>query len=133
MKPYNRAYSSAIKVTTPYECWFNKRPDVSHLCEFSAPVWILLQGQQTLPKMEPKSKQRVLVGYEDGSLSVLYYNAETQKILISRNFCFLEPSTASSKCLLITPDDEGESRDATDIVTRMLGEPSGRPLNPLKH
>ncbi len=31
------------------------------------------------------------------------------------------------------PDDEGESRDATDIVTRTPGESSGRPLNPLKH
>ena len=40
----NRAYSSAIKVTTPYESWFNKKPDVSHLHEFGAPVWILLQG-----------------------------------------------------------------------------------------
>jgi hypothetical protein len=40
----NRAYSSAIKVATPYESWFNKKPDVSHLCEFGAPVWILLQG-----------------------------------------------------------------------------------------
>jgi len=40
----NRAYSSAIKVATPYESWFNKKPDVSHLCEFGALVWILLQG-----------------------------------------------------------------------------------------
>jgi hypothetical protein len=86
-----------------------------------------------LPKMKPKSKHRALVGYEDGSKSVLYYNAETRKILISRNFHFLEPSTASPKRLLITPDDEGESRDAMDIVTRMLGESSGRPLNSLKH
>jgi len=27
----NRAYSSAIKVITLYQCWFNKKPDVSHL------------------------------------------------------------------------------------------------------
>ena len=31
------------------------------------------------------------------------------------------------------PDDEGELRDATDIVTRTPDESSGRPLNPLKH
>jgi len=78
--------------------------------------------------MEPKSKRRALVGYEDGSQSVLYYNAETRKILISRNFRFLEPSDATPERLLITPDDEGESRSATDIVT---GTPSSRP-NPLK-
>jgi len=73
----NRAYSSAIKVATPYERWFNKKPDVSHLHELRALVWILLQGQQVLPKMEPKSKHQALVSYKDGSKSVLYYNAET--------------------------------------------------------
>jgi len=31
------------------------------------------------------------------------------------------------------PDDEGESRSAMDIITRMLGESSGSPKNPLKH
>jgi len=40
----NRAYSSAIKVIMPYEHWFNTKPDVSHLREFGAVVWILLQG-----------------------------------------------------------------------------------------
>ena len=129
----NRAYSSAIKVATPYERWFNKKPDVSHLREFGASVWILLQGQQVLPKMEPKSKRRALVGYEDGSKSVLYYNVETRKILTSRNFHFLEPAIPSPEHLLITPDNEGESGDATDIVTGTPGKPSGSSLNPLKH
>ena len=117
----------------PYECWFNIKPDVSHQHEFGAPVWILLQGQQVLLKMEAWSKHRALVGYNDGSTLVIYYNAETRKILISRNFHFLEPSIASPEHLLIMPNDEGESRDATDIITGTPGESSGRPLNPLKH
>ena|SRR6266851_6393880 len=73
----NRAYSSTIKVTTPYQHWFNKKPDVSHLQEFGTPIWILLQGQSKPPKMEPKSKCHTLVGYKDGSQSVLYYNTKT--------------------------------------------------------
>ncbi len=73
----NRAYSSAIKVVTPYEHWFNIKPDISHLHEFGTPVWILLQGQQVLPKMEARSKHQALVGYDSGSTSVIYYNAET--------------------------------------------------------
>ena len=35
----------AIKDKTPYELWYGKKPDVSHLCKFSAPIWVLLQGQ----------------------------------------------------------------------------------------
>ena len=40
----------------PYEGWHNKKPNVSHLCEFGAPVWILLQGQKIDQKMQAKSK-----------------------------------------------------------------------------
>jgi hypothetical protein len=84
--------------------------------------------------MEPKSKHRALVGYKDGSQSALYYNAETRKILISRNFHFLEPSDTTPECLIITPDDEGESRSATDIVTgtQSSGMQSLGVKNPLK-
>ncbi len=82
--------------------------------------------------MEPKSKHCALVGYEDGSQSVLYYNAETRKILILRNFHFLEPLNATPEHLVIIPDDEGESRSATDIITRMPGKSLGRSLNSLK-
>jgi tyrosine-protein phosphatase YwqE len=73
----NRAYSSAVKTTTPYKHWHGHKLDISHLREFSAPVWILLQGQKVQPKMEAKSKRRALVRYEDGSKSVKFYNAET--------------------------------------------------------
>jgi len=74
---WNQAYSSAIKTVTPYEHWFGQKPDITHLREFGAQVWILLQGQKILPKMEAKSKRWALVGYKDRSKSVKYYNAET--------------------------------------------------------
>ena len=40
----------------PYEGWYNKKPNVSHLHEFGAPVWVLLQGQKIDWKMQPKSR-----------------------------------------------------------------------------
>ena len=52
----NRAYTMSLKNKTPYEAWFKKKPNVSHLREFGAPVWILLQGQNVQRKMLPKSK-----------------------------------------------------------------------------
>jgi len=73
----NWAYSSAVKTAMPYECWFGQKLDVTHLHEFGTRVWILLQGQKILPKMKAKSKRWALIGYEDGSKSVKYYNAET--------------------------------------------------------
>ena len=75
--------------------------------------------------MEPKSKHRALVGYHDGSKSVLYYNANIRKVLTSRNFRFLDPFNASPKQILITPNDvarEGESGRGTRLI--LCADPS---------
>ena len=48
----NRAYTSAIKEKTPYEVWYKTKPNITHLQEFGAPIWILLQGQHDTPKVE---------------------------------------------------------------------------------
>ena len=42
----NRSFTKHLLKSTPYEGWHNERPNVSHLREFGAPVWILLQGQK---------------------------------------------------------------------------------------
>lgn len=39
--------------------------------------------------MKPRAQQNLFVGFDDTSKSVKYYKANTQKILISQNFCFL--------------------------------------------
>ena len=89
--------------------------------------------------MEAKSKRRALVGYEDGSKSVKFYNAETQLVLTLRNYHFLEPSDPSKAIpeqLSITPDNvahEGESIGNMQNTgdTRNVDAKPG-PLNPRK-
>jgi len=78
---------------TPYQLWNGKRPNISHLKEFGAPVWVLTQGQNVQRKMLPKSQRRAYVGYDDGSNSVKYYNVATRSILTSRNYRFITPSS----------------------------------------
>ena len=51
----NRAFTSPLSNHTPYKIWHNKKPNVSHLCEFGAPVWILHQGQAKQRKLQPRS------------------------------------------------------------------------------
>jgi hypothetical protein len=87
----NRSFTKHLRKLTPYEGWHNKRPDVSHLREFGAPVWILLQGQKKKQKMLPKSKRRSYVGYDDGADAIKYYNADTRNVLTSRNYRLLQP------------------------------------------
>ena len=35
---HNRSFTKHLLKSTPYECWYNKKTNVSHLHEFGAPV-----------------------------------------------------------------------------------------------
>ena len=108
----NMSYTRFIPSATPYQLWNNKKPNVAHLREFGAPVWILAQGQRIPRKMLPKSHRRAYVGHDNGSKSILYYNAATRAILTSRNFRFLIPSTPSPpEDIVIDGELEGERDD----------------------
>jgi len=74
---------------TPYQLWNGRKPNITHLHEFGAPIWVLLQGQRAQRKMLPKSQRRAYVRYDKGSKSIKYYNAATRNILTSRNYHFL--------------------------------------------
>ena len=127
----NRAFTKALGNKTPYETWFEKRPNVSHFREFGAPVWILLQGQKEAPKMLPKSHRHAYVGFDDGSNSVLYYSAKTHKILKSRNFRFLtlQNNITPPEEIEVAPDlpregeePEGSTRLSGDLISPGTGD-----------
>src|SRR5712691_5880073 len=98
---------------------------ITHLWEFGTPVWVLLQGQNVMRKIQPKSKRRAYVGTNDTSDSVLYYNAETKKILTSRNYKFLTEQKEAAEEIAVSPTREGEHEDdARGINTRVDKTPS---------
>jgi hypothetical protein len=47
----NRSYTKHLQNETPYQGWLEQKLNISHLCEFGAPIWILLQGQKEDQKM----------------------------------------------------------------------------------
>ena len=101
-----RAPTKALQKQTPYEAWYHKKPNVSHLREFGSPVFILLQGQHQPLKLQPCSKRHVFIDFEDESHSVKYYSAETRKVLTSRNFRFLDnlpPTPSQPEAILLDP------------------------------
>jgi len=67
--------------------------------------------------MLPKSKRCTYVGYGDGSKSIKYYNAETRKILTSRNYRFLtlpDKDTPPEEIeIALNMPCEGESKGST--------------------
>jgi len=134
----NMSFTKPRVNVMPYQLWHGIKPNVLHLCEFGAPVWVLLQGQRVQRKMLPKSQRRAYVGYDKGSKSIKYYNAATRNVLTSRNYCFLsraEPSPPEK--IGINPDAplqgeqdppcKGEQEDGTHNAT-----PENSPDNPRK-
>ena len=87
----NLSFTRSIPDATPYQLWYGRKPNVAHLCKFSTPIWVLLQGQKIQRKMLPKSERQVYIGYDEGSKSVKYYNPANRNILVSGNFRFLSP------------------------------------------
>ena len=123
----NRTYTSAVKGSMPYQKWHGKRPNIAHLREFGAPVWVLLQGQKVPQKMLPKLQCRSLVGFDDGSKSVMYYNPEMRKVLTSRNYCFLNPPITQSppEEIEINPDTLREGETGTGTQNAMTQRTEG--------
>ena len=83
----NRAYTKALQ-ETPYQRWNHKKPSISHLKEFSTPVYILRQYPKG-HKLEPKTKQLIFVGFNNENKSIKYYSPNSNKILYSCSFKFL--------------------------------------------
>ena len=80
---------------TPYQIWYGKKPNVSHLHEFGAPVWVLLQGQNVQRKMLPKSQRWAYIGYDKGLKAIRFYNTVTKNVQTVRNYRFLTPADPS--------------------------------------
>ena len=99
----NRSYTRAIQGKTPIEAWTNIRPSVAHLQEFGIPIWILNE-QQGLSKLDPKSSKHIFVGFEDGPKAVKYYDVQTHRVKTSRNYIFTQPPTQ------IQGENEGEQQ-----------------------
>jgi len=73
---WNHSFSHSVPATL-YEQMNKKKPDVIHLKEFSAPVWILLQGQKLPQKLLQKSHHKMFIGFDDGAKAVRYYNPDS--------------------------------------------------------
>lgn len=80
---------------SPFEMWTGRRLDLSHLYKFGSKVWILDKNRTS--KLDPKAKQFIFTGFNDGSHSVRYFKANLNKIMISRNFQFKSSTNGSTE------------------------------------
>jgi len=60
----NRNSTSALTNTTPYEVWFNKKPDISRLHPFGCKAYVYIHPKKR-KKLSPRAIKGIFIGYPD--------------------------------------------------------------------
>ncbi len=76
----NRVLSSTSEIT-PYESWYKKRPDVSHLRIFGSRTFVHIP-ESLHKKLDPKSREGIFVGYCETSKAFSVWISNIQKLLL---------------------------------------------------
>ena len=125
----NMSATKSLRGKTPYECWYGRKPNVSHFRTFGSLVHVKVIGN--VGKLEDRSQEMIFVGYEHGSKAYICIDPATRKLCISRDVIFDElkflsfsvdnPSTSISY--------ENFNFDAFQPAKEEVEEPSEIPQN----
>ena len=82
----NRTLTNAIEKKTPYEIFFNKRPNVKNLRLYGSKVFVRIPEQKKFSKWDKKSNMGILLGYSEVGYRVLV----DRKIIVARHVDIVE-------------------------------------------
>ena len=105
----NHTPTRTLADKTPFEMWYGRHPDVSHLHELGCKVWVHIPGEN--PKIYNHSIKCILVGYSDNSKAYHCLDWSSGRIHITCNTFFLE-SQDLKDCILHPGLTVGE----TDVI-----------------
>lgn len=83
----NRTPTRTLQGMTPFQAFWNARPDIHSLQEFGIPCWVLMPRSKQ-SKLEAKSEQFVFTGVNENGAGWRYYMPILRQILVSRNIIF---------------------------------------------
>lgn len=82
----NRMVTTTTK-KTPYELWFNKRPQLKYLEYFGAKCFVKVPNQLR-HKLQDCAKEMILLGYDEDNSMIYRCLSKENKIFISRDVVF---------------------------------------------
>src|SRR6266403_2270918 len=89
---YNRTPTRTIGWCTPHELWTDGHvPDVSDFRIFGCKAYVHTPEAKCM-KLDPRSVEMMLVGYEPGSKGYRLWNSTTRSVVLSHNVTFDERS-----------------------------------------
>ncbi len=83
----NRLLTHALDGKTPYEMFFNSKPNIGMIHTFGLDIWVLDQGQ--IGKLDPHLNKFKFIGLMDNTCTYHYYKPDSGNIAKSRNVIFL--------------------------------------------
>ena len=88
----NRVTSRALQVkTTPHHIWMKSTPNVGHLQVFGSKCWYTLPKLE-LRKLDLRAREAMFLGYSQCSKAYKLWDGELNKIVVSRDVKFDEPT-----------------------------------------
>ncbi|KAL5532213.1 hypothetical protein ACEPAF_5777 [Sanghuangporus sanghuang] len=135
---HNHSPTSAVSASTPYELWFQSKPDVSHLRVFGCTSYVLVKKDQH-KQLQSHTQKCVFLGYPSNYKGWLFWNPLTRKEVISDSAQFDErvfPGTSRNPVDLRvnmptqTEDlpEQGGVEDAIDVLPAPPPPPA--PMHP---
>jgi transposase InsO family protein len=103
---------------TPYEAFFGKKPELSHVRVFGQSAYAMVPKQQRR-KLDEKSKKYRLVGYDVNSKAYRLADVGTKKVVVTRDVKFLDSELKTSSN---QGDGEVQVIMPTDDTGKLLGE-----------
>ena len=85
----NRSFTSACPDATPYELWYGRKPDVSHLRVWGCTAYVHVQKDKR-QGLSPHMEKCVFIGYPEGYKGWKFYNPLTKRAVVSERAEFDE-------------------------------------------
>ena len=129
----NRSPTKAVTEKTPYETWFGRKPNVSHLKVFGSIAYAHIPFEKR-QKLDEKSIKCIFVGYSDETKGYRLYNPENKELIISRDVIFNENDAWKwevnvEKSPLIIEEEETSSFEfPPDTPPSLMGSPKSETL-----
>ena len=79
--------SSKSVPKTPIEMWIGWKLNLSHICIWGCPAYVLNQSSN---KLDAKLELYWFVGYPKGTRGYYFYNKSDMKVFVSANSMFME-------------------------------------------
>ena len=86
---HNRSPTAILKDRTPYEVWFEQKPDVSNLRVFGCITYTHIPENKR-HKLDNKALKTIFVGYPEGTKGYKLFDVQSKRFLRSRNVLFQE-------------------------------------------